>query len=291
MALTVAAILYVAASITAGFLAGIHWISEESEAAVSRDDPNASPAGSPMVELKPASASLVTQPLAFVVNDGRSDPRVFYTAFGPGFALGLTSNGILLSLSKDRLIVGGGTRIRAESELASPTASSTVLELEFVGANAGVVPYATERMPGVFNFVSGTDPARWRTNVPAYAKVVYDDLWPGVDLVLSSDRGRLAYRLVASTHAQMDQVRFAYRGAQAAAIDPKSDLAAAGTEPLPARLLVADHGLIFSTFLGGGCNDSGGADYGRDLKADESGNAYLVGETRSPYFPADAGGL
>jgi hypothetical protein len=49
-----------------------------------------------------------------------------------------------------------------------------VVRMELAGGNAAPRAIAVEELPGKSNFFVGNDPAKWRTNVPTYAKVKYE---------------------------------------------------------------------------------------------------------------------
>ncbi|HXW16502.1 MAG TPA: SBBP repeat-containing protein, partial [Terriglobia bacterium] len=56
--------------------------------------------------------------------------------------------------------------------------------------------------PGKANYFIGNDPSKWRTNVPTYAKVRYESVYPGVDLVYYGTRkGELEYDFVVAPGA------------------------------------------------------------------------------------------
>ncbi len=67
----------------------------------------------------------------------------------------------------------------------------SVLRLHLAGANPHPQVVGLDRLPGVSNYFIGRDPRRWRTNVPAYARVAYRNIYPGVDLVYYGNQGRL----------------------------------------------------------------------------------------------------
>ena len=52
-----------------------------------------------------------------------------------------------------------------------------------MGANAKAKVVGLDELPGKSNYFLGNDPKKWRTNVPNYAKVRYQDVYPGIDLV------------------------------------------------------------------------------------------------------------
>ena len=56
-------------------------------------------------------------------------------------------------------------------------------------------------------------PEEWKTGLPTYAKVIYRDLWPGIDLVYAGAEGRLKYEFIVSPGADPSRIRLAYSGA------------------------------------------------------------------------------
>ena len=53
-----------------------------------------------------------------------------------------------------------------------------------------------DRLPGASNYLVGSDPRGWRTNVPAFGRVVYHSVYRGTDLVYHGNAGRLEYDFV-----------------------------------------------------------------------------------------------
>ena len=56
----------------------------------------------------------------------------------------------------------------------------------------------------------GSDPLRWRENVPQYGRVRQSSIYPGVDLVYYFDRGRLEFDLELSEGADPDRIRLEF---------------------------------------------------------------------------------
>ena len=56
-------------------------------------------------------------------------------------------------------------------------------------------------MPGKSNYFIGNDPAKWRTNVPTYAKVKYQNVYRGIDLVYYGNPQQLEYDFVVAPSA------------------------------------------------------------------------------------------
>jgi hypothetical protein len=65
--------------------------------------------------------------------------------------------------------------------------------MAFWGGNSDARVMELEELPGKANYFIGNDPAKRRTNVPTYAKVRYDDLYPSIDLVYYGNQRQLEY--------------------------------------------------------------------------------------------------
>jgi len=87
-----------------------------------------------------------------------------------------------------------------------------VVKLAFVGARPGVVPRGEDRQPAVFSYFRGPE-KDWKTGLPTYARVVYESLWPGIDLIYEGTVHELKYRFVVKPGADPSRIRLAYRGA------------------------------------------------------------------------------
>jgi len=133
-----------------------------------------------------AGESFGSLPLSFEANEGQTDSRVRFLSQGPGYTLFLTSNEAVLAL-------------RAPRHSANPSAKGehpSTIAMRFVGANPAGSIAGLERLEGKSNYFIGNDPAKWRTDIPNYAKVRYQGVYPGVDLVYYGNQGRLEYDFV-----------------------------------------------------------------------------------------------
>ena len=152
-------------------------------------------------------------PLSFEANQGQTDPSVKFLSRASGYTLFLTENGAVLAQRgarrdpKDRNSERGTRHLSAANPGAAAEDKLT-LSMGLVGANRAAVVKGAEELPGKSNYFIGNDPKKWRTNVSTYAKVKYEDVYPGVDLVYYGNQGQLEYDLVVAPGADPSPIAF-----------------------------------------------------------------------------------
>jgi hypothetical protein len=250
--------------------------------------------------------------LSFEANQGQTASAVQFFSRGSGYALFLTPQEAVLSLSKPVTPTARGAAVQ-------PAQQTDVLRMQLVGANPSPQVAGVDQLPGTTNYFLGNNPAQWRTNVPTYGKVAYQDVYPGIDLVYYGNQQQLEYDFVVQPGASPDVIRLSVQGAQNMSLDAQGNLVlqtangdvveqapvvyqegAGGRQAVAGRYvlvgqdgvgfqvggydgsrpLVIDPLLSYSTYLGGGDQD-----YGYGIAVDPSGNAYATGNTYSSNFP------
>ncbi|MBI4491453.1 MAG: hypothetical protein HY690_01515 [Chloroflexi bacterium] len=108
------------------------------------------------------------------------------------------------------------------------------LKLSYDGANPRPRMEGITRRDTVVSYFFGNDPARWRPDVSVWGGVRYVDIYPGVDLELSAEAGRLVQRFVvrdlaggAQGLALLRQARLRVEGSSGLALADDSRLAVA----------------------------------------------------------------
>jgi len=81
-----------------------------------------------------------------------------------------------------------------------------VMRMRLVGGNAKARVVGLDELPGRSNYFIGNDPKKWRTNVPSYAKVKYENVYPGIDLVYYDKKSGVSSqkREAAAEHRQLE---------------------------------------------------------------------------------------
>jgi Beta-propeller repeat len=155
-------------------------------------------------------------PLTFERNEGQTDRRVKFLAHGKGYGLFFTDSGVVFSVpSQATLMVS-----RAPKRLATPqSANAGTFNLSFPGANPKPEVMGLKQIAHA-NYFIGNDRARWRTNIPTFAKVQYRNIYPGVDLIYYGNQRQLEYDLVIAPGADPNRIRLAFKGLHGMRLDP-----------------------------------------------------------------------
>src|SRR5262249_1040808 len=97
------------------------------------------------------------------------------------------------------------------------------LDVEFVGASGAAHPVGDDvRLPRVSYF--NGPPANWKRGLRTYGKVVYHQIWPGIELLYGSGTNQMEYTFVVQPGADPKKIQMAYNGASSLQIDAKGQL-------------------------------------------------------------------
>jgi uncharacterized repeat protein (TIGR01451 family) len=254
-------------------------------------------------------------PLRFEPNQGQgnldpADARARFVARGPGFGLFLGSEGATLTLlSRDRF-------------RQNPAAQIHAVQMKLSGANQVPTLSGLDLLPGKSNYLLGNDPQKWRTGVPHYARVRYESIYPGINLVFYGDQGQLEYDFQVAPGADPGQAELEFRGADEVQVKDGALVIRTGQGNVAlqaprvyqeiagerrsvvgkfvlrganragfaigsydrSRELIIDPILTFSTYFGGT-----GDERATSVAVDGTGDIYLAGSTTSADLPTTLG--
>jgi hypothetical protein len=97
-----------------------------------------------------------------------------------------------------------------------------VVRMRLVGGNAKRRVVGLADLPGRSNYFIGHDPKKWRSNVPNYARVKYEGVYPGIDLLYYGNQGQLEYDFVVAPGADPNQIKLSFAGVNAMRVDAAS---------------------------------------------------------------------
>ncbi len=167
-------------------------------------------------------------PLSFVPNVGQTDPAVRFQAHSMGSTLFFTPNEVVLSLmtNDQRRRINDQSPETLHLRPSFVLGRSSVMHLRFEGANPTPEMVGADRLPGAVNYFIGDDPSRWRTNLPTYGGIIYQELYPGIDLHYEGRIGTAGQAsLLKGTYtvapgADPTRIRWHYAGAASVRLDP-----------------------------------------------------------------------
>jgi beta-propeller repeat-containing protein len=149
----------------------------------------------PKADISRIKSSMGQLPLYFVENRDVYPDEVKFYVQGAHKTLFFTNDGITFRLKgQDR---------------------GWVVKLDFVGANE-VQPEGQSKQEAVFSYFKGSE-KDWKAGLPSFSKVVYRDLWPGIDLVYTGTVNRLKYEFQVAPGADPAKIQLRYRGASSVA--------------------------------------------------------------------------
>ena len=250
-------------------------------------------------------------PLSFEVNQGQTSQRVRFMARGRGYGVFLTPQETVIRLKGDHDSANG------VEEQQGRLRSDEFVRMRLVGANKPSRIEGLDQLPGIANYFIGNDPKAWHTNVPTFARVKYQQVYAGIDLIYHGNQHQLEYDFVVGPRVSPEKIRLSFAGSRQT-IDTDGSLiiktglseirqsppiayqwvngqrsevqasyrlkgksigfeVGAYNKDLP---LIIDPVFLYSTFLGGS-----GGENGQAIAVDAQGNAYLTGSTSSSDFP------
>lgn len=150
-------------------------------------------------------------PVFFVPNQGQTDDRVGFYVKGADKTVYFAPEGVTFSLSSS-------AGPRDQKALKRWT-----VKLDFLGARKDVKPEGREKTGAVISYFRGK-PEEWKTGLPAYSRIIYRDLWPGIDLAYKGDMDKLKYEFIVHPGANPSKIRLAYRGVERVALTEEGRL-------------------------------------------------------------------
>ena len=88
------------------------------------------------------------------------------------------------------------------------------MRLQLVGANSGSAVSGDDLLPGKSNYFIGNNPDKWHRNIPQFARVRYQAVYPGVDLVYYGNQGQLEYDFEVAPGADPNAIAFQFDSPQ-----------------------------------------------------------------------------
>ncbi len=223
-------------------------ISGEEPAGGERGGPRSQLTKSPIPSLSSSmkvDADFGRLPVYFIPNTGQMDKPVAYYVQAQDKTIYFTDGGVTFLLRKpadepedhnvsSRALNGAGSTTDSQhneglekpawpDDIAEGASERWVVKLDFVGASKNARPFGEAETGAVVSYFKGK-PEEWKTGLATYSKIVYRDLWPGIDLAYYGTVNRLKYEFIVHPGADPSRIRLAYRGAESVSVDKEGRL-------------------------------------------------------------------
>jgi hypothetical protein len=160
-------------------------------------------------------ASYAQLPFSFEANQGQADSNVKFLSRGSGYQLSLKA-------TEAELRLASGTAPRAAA--SGSARQSAIVRMKLLNANPTPQMAGRDELPGKSHYYIGNDPKDWRTNVATYAKVEYEQVWPGINLVYYGNQRQLEYDFIVAPGADPNAIHFTFDGAAKVKLDAQGNL-------------------------------------------------------------------
>ncbi|MCY6354152.1 SBBP repeat-containing protein [Clostridium sp. ZS2-4] len=258
-------------------------------------------------------------PSTFIYNEGQVDSKVKYYIKGSSCGIYFTQEEVVLTFLHGK---------SQKDKMNSEEMICTAFHLQFAGANSDVRIEGENKCKGTVNYFKGNDSSKWHTQIATYEKIIYKELWSGVDLVFYGMNGELKYDFILQPGASVEDIGFIYKGCDEIDIDEKGNLIIGNKfgviideKPISYQQIDNKKIMVESNFVlkkkennksvyGFKISDNynpdysviidpqilyssylggSGDDYGYGIAVDNAGNVYVTGRTYSSDFPTDNG--
>ncbi|MDX2041558.1 MAG: SBBP repeat-containing protein [Acidobacteriota bacterium] len=159
---------------------------------------------------KRMAENLAHLPLSFEANLGQTGKQTKFIARGLGYQFGLGADEAVMVLQP--------------GDLKTSKQKSTAIRMKLVGANALANVTGIDRLPTKSNYLIGNDPNGWRTDVPHFAKVRYETIYPGIDLVYYGNQQELEYDFIVNPGTNANAIKLRFDGIKNLRLDDNGDL-------------------------------------------------------------------
>ena len=299
---------------------------------------NQLPEAAPQMPLVQAGSNSGASPAAagsimFIENKGQYDGAARFQVRGASETIWLAENTLWINVLEKPATPETGAVSPLEQSApdssqpgqasAGKAVKGVVLKLSYPGSNPHPVLEPFNRLQTHVSYLIGRDATQWHTDVPVWGGVRYKNLYPKIDLEVTSLNGQIIQRLVPHAGANMKVVKMQVDGGKLSktykpqttsgfntqsmqmdtavgtynlpqlqvstnssasrGISPSSDGLAAIGDAIP---LSGSADLLFGTFIGGYNYDDGG-----EIATDPNGAVYVTGTTYSSDFVPTPGGF
>ncbi len=95
---------------------------------------------------------------------------------------------------------------------------------EFIDGNGSTQKIEKNPSPHYSNYILGSDPSHWKSEIHSVQTVIYKNFYPNIDLLYNTEKGQLSYNFLVAPNANSSQIQFQFSGANAIKISSDGNL-------------------------------------------------------------------
>lgn len=163
-------------------------------------------------------------PLYFIQNNGQMDKRVKFYEKGIGHTMFFSEEGVYLLFTGANGLNEKSAASQRKKQGIPYLSHSAFISLIPIGANKHTEIVADGLSMGRVNYLIGNQKTNWRTNIPTYNAILYNEIYDGIDIKFYGNNRQLEYDIIVKPGADPAQVRFAYEGIEDLQVNENGDM-------------------------------------------------------------------
>lgn len=169
----------------------------------------------------------------FVCNTGTR--TLWFTENGVHHRLARVDTSVNLTSSLGSKFNGRHSKLGKFGETL-PQLEYMTVSAKIEGTNPNVKIFGKTKQKQYYNFFKGKDRTKWKSHVPCFESIIYENIYPGINLEYYQNGNLIEYDFIVSSGADPSQIKMKYQGANSVEIGESGDL-----------LIVADFGEIIES--------------------------------------------
>lgn len=148
--------------------------------------------------------------LVFVPNTGQYSEKVEFFVHRGNATLFFAKDGIYTSLSPSI----SDSAVNQERQAHNKSRRTTIenIRLSFVGGNQNPIIKGEQQLSSTINYFIGNDTSKWRRNIPTFQAILYENVYPGINVRFYGSGKDLEYDIFIQPGADPNNVLLAYEG-------------------------------------------------------------------------------
>lgn len=156
--------------------------------------------------------------LFYIQNKGQWDAKILYKSSIKNGAIFLEQDRITINVTEHK-----SHRFENE-EAATKPSKGHAYYIEFLGANKNPKIIAEKKIDEYFNYYLGDDPIKWQSGCQGFIDIRYQNIYPQIDLVISSQSLQPKYTFYLKKGAKVSDIQMRFEGLTDMYLNEKGDI-------------------------------------------------------------------